>query len=97
MQNYGTIGKFTLILHGTEQIPAYRKNGPRIYNKDYNRVHETVSVIVFKIIITHGFTSSACSLMFQYDAVKPIATNFMQYDQEIESREINGIFVFDSN
>ncbi|KAM0736557.1 Neuroendocrine convertase 1 [Formica fusca] len=36
-QNYGTIGEFTLILHGTEQIPAYRRNGPRIYNEDYMR------------------------------------------------------------
>ncbi|XP_072748578.1 neuroendocrine convertase 1 [Anoplolepis gracilipes] len=35
-QNYGTIGEFTLILHGTEQIPAYHRNGPRIYNKTYN-------------------------------------------------------------
>ncbi|CAL1685854.1 unnamed protein product [Lasius platythorax] len=64
-QNYGTIGEFTLILHGTEQIPAYRRNGPRIYNEDYNRK--------------------------TYDAVKPIAKNFVQYkyDQNVESPEIN--------
>lgn len=42
-QNYGTIGEFTLILHGTEQIPANRRNGPRIYD-DYNR--KTVSSAV---------------------------------------------------
>ncbi|EFN62718.1 Neuroendocrine convertase 1 [Camponotus floridanus] len=51
MQNYGTIGEFTLILHGSEQIPAYRKNGPRIYNKDYNHMHKTVSVIMFSILL----------------------------------------------
>ncbi|KAL0100697.1 hypothetical protein PUN28_019229 [Cardiocondyla obscurior] len=37
-QNNGAIGIFTLILHGTKQIPVYRRNGPRIYNKDYNRM-----------------------------------------------------------
>nr|XP_012228829.1 PREDICTED: neuroendocrine convertase 1-like isoform X1 [Linepithema humile] len=39
-QNNGTIGAFRLILHGTAQIPAYRRNGPRIYNKDYNRIRK---------------------------------------------------------
>lgn len=44
-QNYGTIGEFTLILHGTEQIPANRRNGPRIYD-DYNRkTYDTVKSI----------------------------------------------------
>lgn len=40
-QNNGTTGVFALILHGTAQIPAYRRNGPRIYNEDYNRMRKT--------------------------------------------------------
>lgn len=89
-QNYGTIGEFTLILHGTEQIPAYRRNGPRIYNEDYNR--KTVSsVVTFGILLHIEFASLVYSLLFQYDAVKPIAKNFVQYkyDQNVESPEIN--------
>ncbi|KAH0949128.1 hypothetical protein HN011_011250, partial [Eciton burchellii] len=44
-QNNGTIGAFTLILHGTVQIPAYRRNGPRIYNEEYNRIRKTYAVL----------------------------------------------------
>ncbi|XP_011868373.1 PREDICTED: neuroendocrine convertase 1 [Vollenhovia emeryi] len=43
-RNNGTIGVFTLILHGTVQIPVYRRNGPRIYNEDYNRMRKTYTV-----------------------------------------------------
>ncbi|XP_043472486.1 neuroendocrine convertase 1-like [Leptopilina heterotoma] len=35
--NNGTLGDFTLILHGTKEIPQYRKNGARFYNDEYNR------------------------------------------------------------
>ncbi|EZA51977.1 Neuroendocrine convertase, partial [Ooceraea biroi] len=49
-QNNGTIGVFTLILHGTTQIPAYRRNGPRIYNEEYNRIRKTVrNAALFRI------------------------------------------------
>ncbi|EZA46361.1 Neuroendocrine convertase [Ooceraea biroi] len=44
-QNNGTIGVFTLILHGTTQIPAYRRNGPRIYNEEYNRIRKTYAML----------------------------------------------------
>ena len=44
-ENNGTIKAFTLILHGTRRMPAYRKNGPRIYNQDYNRIRNIVSRI----------------------------------------------------
>ncbi|XP_043523370.1 neuroendocrine convertase 1-like isoform X1 [Frieseomelitta varia] len=37
-ENNGTIKAFTLILHGTRRMPGYRKNGPRIYNQDYNKI-----------------------------------------------------------
>ncbi|XP_043794709.1 neuroendocrine convertase 1-like [Apis laboriosa] len=37
-ENNGTIEGFALILHGTRVMPEYRKNGPRIYNQDYNRI-----------------------------------------------------------
>lgn len=37
-ENNGTIKAFTLILHGTRRVPEYRRNGPRIYNQDYNRI-----------------------------------------------------------
>ncbi|XP_076479067.1 neuroendocrine convertase 1 isoform X3 [Bombus vancouverensis nearcticus] len=37
-ENNGTIETFTLVLHGTRKMPEYRKNGPRIYNQDYNRM-----------------------------------------------------------
>lgn len=93
-QNYGTIGEFTLILHGTEQIPAYRRNGPRIYNEDYMR--KTVSSVITLGILLHvKFVSLAYSFLFQYDAVKPIAKNSVQYkyDQDVESPEINDILV----
>ncbi|XP_077275283.1 neuroendocrine convertase 1 [Temnothorax americanus] len=44
-RNNGTIGTFTLILHGTVQIPLYRRNGPRIYNEDYNRIRKTYDMV----------------------------------------------------
>ncbi|OAD61081.1 Neuroendocrine convertase 1 [Eufriesea mexicana] len=37
-ENNGTIDAFSLVLHGTREMPRYRKNGPRIYNQDYNRI-----------------------------------------------------------
>ncbi|XP_036141691.1 neuroendocrine convertase 1 isoform X2 [Monomorium pharaonis] len=43
--NNGTVGIFTLILHGTMQIPVYRRNGPRIYNDDYNRMRKTYDIL----------------------------------------------------
>ncbi|XP_071564002.1 neuroendocrine convertase 1 [Temnothorax nylanderi] len=44
-RNNGTIEAFTLILHGTVQIPLYRRNGPRIYNEDYNRIRKTYDMV----------------------------------------------------
>lgn len=32
-----------MVLHGTREMPEYRKNGPRIYNQDYNRIRNIVS------------------------------------------------------
>ncbi|XP_029036120.2 neuroendocrine convertase 1-like [Osmia bicornis bicornis] len=40
-ENNGTIEAFALILHGTREPPEYRKNGPRIYDQDYNRIRKT--------------------------------------------------------
>lgn len=40
--NKGTLGDFTLILHGTKEIPQYRKNGARFYNDEYNRSRKMV-------------------------------------------------------
>lgn len=37
--NYGQIGKFTLILHGTKTIPNHMKYGKRNYNHNYNKIH----------------------------------------------------------
>lgn len=57
-RNNGTIGAFTLILHGTAQMPEYRRNGPRIYNEDYNRIRKTVSSsrsIIRKYILSFEF------------------------------------------
>lgn len=95
-QNHGTIGEITLILHGTEQIPAYRKNGPRIYNEDYNSMHKTVSnVVTFGILLHIELASLTYSLLFQYDAVQPIAKNSIKYkyDQDVESPEVNDILL----
>ncbi|XP_015432292.1 PREDICTED: neuroendocrine convertase 1-like [Dufourea novaeangliae] len=39
-ENNGTIGTIALVLHGTMEMPEYRKNGPRIYNHQYNRLRE---------------------------------------------------------
>ncbi|CAK9819682.1 Neuroendocrine convertase 1 [Anthophora quadrimaculata] len=44
-ENTGRIEAFTLILHGTRNIPEYRKNGPRVYNQNYNRIRKAVSKI----------------------------------------------------
>ncbi|XP_032671139.1 neuroendocrine convertase 1-like isoform X1 [Odontomachus brunneus] len=52
VQNNGTIGAFTLTLHGTAQIPNYRRNGPRVYNEDYNRIHKTYNM--FEPIATNS-------------------------------------------
>ncbi|XP_076388737.1 neuroendocrine convertase 1 isoform X3 [Megachile rotundata] len=40
-ENNGTIEAFALILHGTREPPEYRRNGPRIYNRNYNRIRKT--------------------------------------------------------
>jgi len=66
-QNNGTIGIFTLILHGTVQIPVYRLNG-RIYNKDYNRIHKTVSKyhIIRLFIICFAIYMYICIFYFIY-------------------------------
>nr|XP_034178755.1 neuroendocrine convertase 1-like isoform X3 [Osmia lignaria] len=40
-ENNGTIEAFALILHGTREPPEYRKNGPRIYDQNYNRIRKT--------------------------------------------------------
>lgn len=42
-KNSGAIETVALILHGTRETPEYRKNGPRVYNQDYNRMRKTVS------------------------------------------------------
>ncbi|XP_076240659.1 neuroendocrine convertase 1 isoform X2 [Calliopsis andreniformis] len=39
--NNGTMKAFALILHGTREMPEYRRNGPRIYNQEYNRIRKT--------------------------------------------------------
>ncbi|KAF7991746.1 hypothetical protein HCN44_010547 [Aphidius gifuensis] len=39
--NNGSIENVTLILHGTSELPYYRKNGTRIYNDNYNRMRKT--------------------------------------------------------
>lgn len=31
----------TLVIHGTNEIPAHMKNGPRNYNHDYNNSDKT--------------------------------------------------------
>nr|CAD7452615.1 unnamed protein product [Timema tahoe] len=36
----GQLGKFTLHLHGSKEMPTYLSQGPRKYNEDYNRVHK---------------------------------------------------------
>ncbi|KAL6263420.1 hypothetical protein P5V15_006211 [Pogonomyrmex californicus] len=54
-QNNGTIGTFTLILHGTVQVPVYRRNGPRIYNEDYNRIRKTYDAMKSVNSIQNGF------------------------------------------
>nr|XP_031848985.1 neuroendocrine convertase 1-like [Nomia melanderi] len=40
-ENNGTIGSAVLVLHGTSTMPEYRKNGPRVYNREYNRLRDT--------------------------------------------------------
>ncbi|XP_076642516.1 neuroendocrine convertase 1 [Halictus rubicundus] len=40
-ENNGTMGSFLLVLHGTSEMPSYRKNGPRVYNREYNRLRDT--------------------------------------------------------
>ncbi|KAG7206694.1 hypothetical protein KM043_000369 [Ampulex compressa] len=42
--NNGTIGKFALILHGTKEVPGYRKSGPRVYDEEYNRLRKTIEL-----------------------------------------------------
>ncbi|XP_033332033.2 neuroendocrine convertase 1 [Megalopta genalis] len=40
-ENNGTMGSFVLVLHGTAEPPRYRENGPREYNREYNRLRDT--------------------------------------------------------
>ncbi|KAJ8985440.1 hypothetical protein NQ317_017072 [Molorchus minor] len=40
--NYGNIGETTLILYGTQQIPPHMKDGPRMYDYNYNRIHNGI-------------------------------------------------------
>lgn len=90
MQNNGTIGAFTLILHGTVQIPDYRRNGPRIYNEDYNRIRKTVSGTVShgRLLYFDKLIVSLVLSLFQYDVIEPIATN--EYDgQNMQSYAID--------
>ncbi|XP_013149101.1 PREDICTED: neuroendocrine convertase 1-like [Papilio polytes] len=35
-QNMGQIGSLSLVLHGTKEMPAQMRNGPRVYNFGYN-------------------------------------------------------------
>lgn len=35
-KNTGDVGPVSLTIHGTKTIPAHMKNGPRIYNDNYN-------------------------------------------------------------
>lgn len=35
-RNSGEIGTFSLIVHGTNEMPEHMRNGPRKYNKEYN-------------------------------------------------------------
>ncbi|XP_025986584.1 neuroendocrine convertase 1 [Solenopsis invicta] len=66
--NNGTIGVFTLILHGTAQIPVYRRNGPRIYNEDYNRIRKTYD-------IQYDFQQNVVEL----NAANPVEDKYNQY------------------
>jgi len=36
--NSGELQDFRLVLHGTSDMPHHMKNGPRVYNEDYNIV-----------------------------------------------------------
>ena len=48
-----------MVLHGTKEMPAYRANGPRNYDKNYNYVGDEVRALsksynlffLFKILI----------------------------------------------
>ncbi|XP_021191254.3 neuroendocrine convertase 1 [Helicoverpa armigera] len=35
-KNMGDIGPVSLVIHGTKTMPSHMKNGPRIYNSNYN-------------------------------------------------------------
>ncbi|CAF0819284.1 unnamed protein product [Didymodactylos carnosus] len=37
--NHGELQDFRLVLHGTADIPRHLKNGPRVYDENYNTVH----------------------------------------------------------
>ncbi|XP_018346509.1 PREDICTED: neuroendocrine convertase 1-like [Trachymyrmex septentrionalis] len=71
-QNNGTIGIFTLILHGTVQIPVYRLSGPRIYNKDYNRIHKTYDMVE---------SNAANAIEDKYDHISLSKINSIWYKQ----------------
>ncbi|XP_060804530.1 neuroendocrine convertase 1 [Amyelois transitella] len=39
--NKGEVGSLTLVIHGTNEMPAHMKDGPRKYNDEYNKYEET--------------------------------------------------------
>lgn len=86
-------------MHGTTQIPAYRRNGPRIYNEEYNRMRKTVMLHCVQNFITTSYiiviyVEFTLSLLhfFQYSMLEP-NTNFIQngYDRDVQLSRINDI------
>nr|XP_023021717.1 neuroendocrine convertase 1-like [Leptinotarsa decemlineata] len=42
--NHGIVGETRLILHGTYELPAHMRDGPRNYNQNYNRIQNRVKI-----------------------------------------------------
>ncbi|CAL7950535.1 unnamed protein product [Xylocopa violacea] len=53
-ENKGTIEASALILHGSNETPEYRRNGPRVYNQDYNRIRKTNEDRLEKSVLGRG-------------------------------------------
>lgn len=97
-ENNGTIETFTLVLHGTRKIPEYRKNGPRIYNQDYNRMRNIVSIIE-RIGLSMNYKRAVCSsLIFFTFYIKNVRVHLSQdEDQSSTFKKKLGLLMQETN
>lgn len=97
-ENNGTIETFTLVLHGTRKMPEYRKNGPRIYNQDYNRMQNIVSIIEFIGLSMNCIRAVCSSLIFFTFYIKNVRVHLSQNeDQSSTFKKKLGLLMQETN